>query len=152
MLRSLFGNVHLNGRLNSQLLKYMNSLLGNKHMDDEIMRQLRLDKLLANIILSLNQPLASKPGRPSDGNAEMQRTSYTPFLYRNRSRLSYVKDFNNDLMFLMDTGAEVSVIPAPHRHLLHPKRSLHSPRCQQHLHPDVWSEISTIQPESTAEI
>ena len=82
MLRSLLGNVHLNGRLPSQLLRYMQSLLGNKHMDDEIMRQLWLDKLPAHIIPSLaiamNQPLAEQANL-ADRVMEMQRTSYTPF-------------------------------------------------------------------------
>ena len=46
----------------------------------------------------------------------------TPVLgqHHNLSRLLYVRDFNNDLMFLVDTGAEVSVIPPPHRHSLTP--------------------------------
>ena len=43
-----------------------------------------------------------------------------PGQHHNCSRLLYVRDFNNDLMFLVDTGAEVSVIPPPHQHSLTP--------------------------------
>ena len=79
MLRSLFGNVQLNGRLSSQLLRYMQSLLDKKHMDVEIMRQLRCDKLPAHIISSLamamNQPLAEQVNL-ADRVMEMQRASY----------------------------------------------------------------------------
>ena len=62
------------------------------------------------------------------------------------SRLLYVRDFNNDLMFLVDTVAEVSVIPPPHQHSLTPSPS------KQHSHKDIWPEVSATQFESAAVI
>ena len=113
MLRSLFGNVHLNDRLPSQLLRYMQSLFGNKHMEDEIMRQLWLDKahIIPSLAIAMNQPLAEQANL-SDRVMEMQRTSYTPF-----PTSSTYLDMSAVLQKIFETLAVLAIgrDPMPHR-------------------------------------
>ena len=63
-LRSLFNEVNLEGQLPSQLLRHMRSLLGNRAMDEAILRHLWSDKLpphvRAMLITASDKPLTDQ--------------------------------------------------------------------------------------------
>lgn len=66
-LHELFNGVSLAGRPPSQLLRYMRALLGSKRMDDDILKQLWMDKLSRNAV----SILVSIDDRPLDELADI---------------------------------------------------------------------------------
>ncbi|BHF65008.1 hypothetical protein SprV_0200801700 [Sparganum proliferum] len=133
MLQELFMQVELGGQTPSQLMRHMRLLLAGRHMDDAIFRQIWLDKLpvpmqqvlaMLDISVSLDK-MANHADRISltTGKRPRQPVTATAAAGQSRpSRLIYINDKSSGLRFLVDTGAEVSVIPPPRRHHLKPSQ------------------------------